>query len=111
MIDVAAEEAQRQGGGRVVVLHMKLGPLSGVIPDALRSAWELACEASPLAGCRLEIQEVPITIDCPLCGVVRPVRSVQEICCSHCGTPAEVVTGREMDIIALELIDEKPAES
>jgi hydrogenase nickel incorporation protein HypA/HybF len=111
MIDVAAEEAQRQGGGRVVALHLKLGPLSGVIPDALQSAWELACEASPLAGCRLVIQEVPITIDCPSCGVERPARSLQDICCCVCGTPAAaVVTGREMEVVALELIDE-PAET
>lgn len=110
MIDVAAEEAERQGGGRVVALHLKLGPLSGVIPDALKSAWELACESSPLAGCRLVIEEIPITIDCPACGAVRPVRSVQEICCLHCGSPAaRVVTGREMDVIALELIDDRPA--
>lgn len=112
MIDVAAEEAERQGGGRVVALHLKLGPLSGVIPDALRSAWELACETSPLAGCRLAIEEVPITIDCPTCGVRRPARSVQEICCAHCGAPAtQVITGREMEIVALELIDEERADT
>lgn len=112
MIDVATEEAQRQGGGRVVALHLKLGPLSGVIPEALRSAWELACEASPLVGCRLVIEEIPITIDCSSCGVRGAVRSIQEICCAQCGTPAaQVATGREMEVTALELIDEEPAET
>lgn len=112
IIDVASEEAERQGGGRVVALHLKLGPLSGVIPNALKSAWELACEGSPLAGCRLVIEEIPITIDCPSCGTVRPVRSVQEICCLHCGTAAvRVVTGREMEVVTLELIDNSAAKS
>lgn len=106
MIDVAAEEARRQGDGRVVALHLRLGRLSGVIPEALLSAWELACEATPLAGCRLLIEDVPITIDCPTCRAERAARSAQEICCAECGTPARsVIAGREMEVVALELLD------
>jgi hydrogenase nickel incorporation protein HypA/HybF len=107
MIDLAADEIERQGGGRVVALHLRLGPLSGVIPEALLSAWDLACESSPLAGCRLVIENVPIVIDCRSCGGQRPVRSIQEICCADCGSPStRVVTGREMDVVALEMIDD-----
>ena len=31
ILDVAEEEAERQGGARVVAVHLKLGPLSGVV--------------------------------------------------------------------------------
>ena len=107
MIDLAADELERQGGGRVVALHLRLGPLSGVIPEALRSAWDLACESSALAGCRLVIENVPILIDCPTCGGQRPVRSIQEMCCADCGSASTgVVSGREMDVVALEMIDD-----
>ena len=110
MIDVAAEESERQGGGRVVAIHLRLGPLSGVVPEALLSAWDLACESSPLAGCRLVIQNVPIVIYCAACDGERPVCSIQEICCADCGAPAtRVVSGREMDVVALELVDPEPA--
>jgi hydrogenase nickel incorporation protein HypA/HybF len=112
MIDLAADELERQGGGRVVALHLRLGPLSGVIPEALVSAWDLACESSPLAGCRLVIENVPIVIDCPSCRGPRPVRSIQEICCADCGSPStHVVTGREMDVVALEMIDDQTPNS
>ena len=47
IVDMAAEEAERQGG-RVVAVHLKLGPLSGVVKAALLSAYELAREGSPL---------------------------------------------------------------
>ena len=107
ILDVAADEARRQGGGRVVALHLRLGPLSGVVPEALLSAWAVACESSDLAGCRLVIEPVPITIDCPACHAPRPARSLQDLCCATCGTPAaRVITGREMEVAALEMVDE-----
>ncbi len=104
ILDVAAELAERHGGGRVLAIHLKLGPLSGVVKGALLSAYELAREGSPLAGARLLVEDVPVVAYCPACAAERPVASVQELCCSACGTPApEVVTGRELDIAALEL--------
>ena len=109
MIEVATEEAERQGGGRVAAIHLRLGPLSGVVRDALLGSWELACESSPLAGCRLQIEDVPITLDCPMCQSAQPARSIQDLCCAACGTPAaRILTGREMEVVALELVDDVP---
>ena len=107
IIDVAAEELARQGGGRVEAVHLKLGPLSGVVREALLSAYDLACEQSPLQGSQLEIQDVPVEIFCDYCGKHQPVASIQEMCCRVCGTPsAKVVRGRELEIVALEICDE-----
>lgn len=107
LLDVASEEAQRQGGGRVLAIHLKLGPLSGVVKEALLSAFELAREGSEFDECRLVIQEVPVVIDCPTCQAQHPAQSVQEICCSVCGTPSmQLVSGRELEMVAMEICDE-----
>jgi hydrogenase nickel incorporation protein HypA/HybF len=108
LLDVAAEEAQRQGGGRVLAIHLKVGPLSGVVKEALLSAFELAREGDEFGQCRLIVQEVPIVVDCPTCQAYRPAVSVQEICCSVCGTPTmQLVSGRELEMTAMELAEEK----
>jgi hydrogenase nickel incorporation protein HypA/HybF len=104
ILEVAGEEAERHGGGRVAAIHLKLGPLSGVVKEALLSAYELAREGSPFALTDLLVQDVPIVVHCPACAADRPVVSIQEMCCALCGTPApEVVSGRELEITALEL--------
>ena len=104
IIDVAAEEARRQEATRIIAVHMKLGPLSGVVKDALLSAWELAREGTPLETSRLEIEDVPLAIVCPACRAPRPAESIQSLCCRECGTPShEIATGRELDITALEI--------
>jgi hydrogenase nickel incorporation protein HypA/HybF len=105
IVDLAAEEAERRGA-RVAAVHLKLGPLSGVVPEALASAYELAREGSPLAEANLVIEEVPVTAYCAACGTERPVVSVQELCCSHCGAPTpEILHGRELEVVALEVIE------
>jgi hydrogenase nickel incorporation protein HypA/HybF len=110
IVDVATEELARQGGERITEVHLKLGPLCGVVREALESAFELACEGSALAGSRLIIQEVPIEIDCPQCGCRRPVESIQEMRCRVCGTlSGNVVAGRELELVALEICDEQTA--
>jgi hydrogenase nickel incorporation protein HypA/HybF len=110
IVDVAAEELVRQGGGRVESVRLRLGPLSGVVREALLSAYDLACEETLLAGSRLVIEDVPVEIHCPRCRCDRPVASIQDMRCRVCGTPsANVVRGQELEVTALEITDEQPA--
>jgi hydrogenase nickel incorporation protein HypA/HybF len=103
IVDMAAEEAQRRDV-RVRGVHLRLGPLSGVVKQALLSAYELAREGSPLADARLVIEAVPVLAHCPTCRATRAVVSVQQLACAECGTPTpEVVSGRELEMVALEV--------
>ena len=104
ILELAADEAARRGDVRVWAIHLKLGPLSGVVKDALLYAYELAREASPLEETRLVIEEVPVVAYCPACEAERAVVSPQQICCGECGTPTpRIVSGRELEITALEI--------
>jgi hydrogenase nickel incorporation protein HypA/HybF len=106
LIDRVLEESRAREDARVEAVFLRVGPLSGVDIEALRFAFELACEDARIAGCRLEISEVPISLDCPNCGAEKPAISIQRLCCADCGTPsAEVVHGRELELHAVELIE------
>ncbi len=103
IVDVAAEEAERRGG-RVVAVHLKLGALAGVVKDALVSAFGLAREGTALEGADLIVLEVPLVAFCPTCAAERTLASPQSLCCPTCGAPTpEVVSGRELEVVALEI--------
>src|SRR4051794_9200301 len=104
IVEGAAEEAGLRGAARVAAVHLRIGPLSGVVPDALRSAFELAREQEPaLAAAELVIEEVPVTARCPRCAAERAV-PFPELRCPTCDTPTpEVVRGRELEVVALEI--------
>jgi hydrogenase nickel incorporation protein HypA/HybF len=104
IVDIAGEEADRHGGATVLAVHVKLGPLSGVVKEALSSAYELAREGSSVAESRLVFEEVPIVIRCLRCDVEATVRTVYDLRCPHCGTPsANIVSGRELEVTAMEI--------
>ena len=103
IIDEITEEMERQGGGAVAAVHLRIGVLSGVDSQALRFAYELACEGSACAGSRLEIESVPLLVYCPQCATTHAA-SPQEILCPRCITPAqEILEGRELEVRALEI--------
>lgn len=107
ILDVASEEANRRGLD-VTCVHVKVGPLSGVVPQALESAWELARQSydSPLASAQLAIEQTPLIAYCPTCDEDQTLASPQMLCCPACATPTpRIVSGRELDVVALEVID------
>ncbi len=104
---MAQEEAAKHDRAQITAVHLKLGALSGIVKDALISAYEMAREDTPLQTARLVIEEIPIMVFCPTCQARRPVSSVQLFCCAECGTPTpEIVQGRELEVVALEIFQE-----
>jgi hydrogenase nickel incorporation protein HypA/HybF len=106
IVDRALQESRARGGARIEAVFLRIGQLSGVDADALRFSFGIACDQAEVAGCRLEINEVPVSMDCPNCGAETRTVSVQQLCCSECGTPAlEIIHGRELELQAMEILE------
>lgn len=104
IVEMAQEEAAVRRNARILSVHLRLGHLSGVVKEALLSSYQMACVSTPLEGSQLLIEEVPVEILCPNCKAPRRVASIQWMCCPECGTPsADVVRGKELEIVALEI--------
>jgi hydrogenase nickel incorporation protein HypA/HybF len=103
IVELAEEEAERRGV-QIDAVHLRLGALSGVVKEALLSCYEMACEGTPLQASRLVVEDVPVIVFCSGCQAQRPLSSVQLFCCPECGAPcSEIVQGRELEVVALEI--------
>jgi hydrogenase nickel incorporation protein HypA/HybF len=104
IVETATEQAERLDGAKVLAVHLKLGPLSGVVKETLLGSYELAIENSPLEGSRLVIVETELRAYCPSCERECAVVSITDISCSKCGTPTPKITsGRELEVTAMEI--------
>ncbi|MGC4033884.1 MAG: hydrogenase maturation nickel metallochaperone HypA [Tepidisphaeraceae bacterium] len=112
LIDVVVEQLIESGASRVKTVTVEVGDLSGVVPAALQSAFASAIRSEEgLAGAKLVIRPVAVTIHCPHCQADQLAVSVQSLVCRVCGTPSNVVTaGRELDVISIE-VDDAAADS
>jgi hydrogenase nickel incorporation protein HypA/HybF len=106
IVEMAQEEAERRCVS-IDAVHVDLGPLSGVVAEALQFSYEIACGGTPLEGSRLVIKEVPIEVYCRACNAKKILTSMQWFCCPECGAPtSEVLHGKELLVTALEIRDE-----
>lgn len=110
LVELASEEAGRLGDVRVDAVHVRIGPLAGVVEEALRFSFDLAAAGSPVEGARLEIERVPLTVHCHRCEAERELPSAQRLRCPVCAELAyDIVSGRELELHALEVTDRAAA--
>ena len=103
IVELAEEEAGQRGVG-IRAVHLKLGPLAGVVKRALLSAYEMACENTVLEGSQLIIEDVQIEVFCPTCEAPRTLTSIQRFVCPTCESPVcQVLHGKELEVTALEI--------
>ena len=67
-------------------------------------SYEVACNGTRLEGSQLVIEDVPVVIYCAECQAEQQLESLQRFCCPRCGTlSSEVVRGRELEFVAMEI--------
>lgn len=103
LVELVADHAAREGAERVRRVRVRLGELSG-FRRALCFCFDAVARGSACEGAELIIDDVPLRLHCRHCGATGRPRARYVFRCSTCGMPAsEVVSGREMQITAIEL--------
>jgi hydrogenase nickel incorporation protein HypA/HybF len=104
IVEIAGEYARREGGGRVTGVTLRIGRLSCVHEDALRSSFDLVTEGTPLAGASLDVIEVPVRIWCAICKAEVELPGIQRFACPACGhLSGNIRAGRELDIESIQI--------
>ena len=91
-------------GRPVEVVRIDVGHLRQVVPETLRSSWELVVADGPLAGSVLEVNHIPLVVRCDACGGARALGS--RVVGGPCGsTDVTLTSGEELLVRSLELVD------
>lgn len=99
----AEQQARARGATRIHRLRLRVGQLSGVVPEALQFAFEAASLGTMAEGGVLEIETVPATFWCPHCRVEFPCPELLPEC-PHCGQmDGELRQGRELELSSMEI--------
>ena len=92
--------------GPVREVHLRVGELAGVVPDALLFCYDTATAGTLLEGSTLVVERVPVAGRCDTCGVDTAAASGLRLVCPACGGPLGALTaGRELEVSHLVLDD------
>jgi hydrogenase nickel incorporation protein HypA/HybF len=95
-----------EGRAEVASVKVRIGEMSGVVPDSLAFCFEALTAGTPLQGARLQIQEIPLSGRCRACGYAGRLAD-GALTCSACGSgDLELIAGRELEVVEIELNDE-----
>jgi hydrogenase nickel incorporation protein HypA/HybF len=99
----ALEEARKAGASRVYEIRLRIGALSGVVPDALEFAFEALADGTPAEKAKLTIEHVPARFWCRTCKhEFESARMLAE--CPGCSNLSrELRAGRELELASLEI--------
>lgn len=102
-VRMAVETAKSSGANRVVGLRLRVGTLSGAVPEAMRFAFDVVCRNTPAEDARLEIESVRAACWCPTCRAEFECTDFLNEC-PHCHTlSGELRRGRELEIVSVEM--------
>jgi len=97
-VRMAVDAAKSAGANRVLALRLRVGTLSGAVPEALRFAFDVVCRNTIAEDASLEMESVPAAGWCPVCRA----DFISE--CPRCHNPnGELRRGRELEIASVEI--------
>ncbi|GGT16317.1 hydrogenase maturation nickel metallochaperone HypA/HybF [Streptomyces chromofuscus] len=106
VVDQVERAARSRGEPGVRAVHLEIGELAGVVPDALAFCFELACAGTVLEGAELSTRSVRGRASCAPCGRTWDTGMPPDMVCSGCGGGAtELSAGRELRITEVHWAD------
>ena len=88
----------------VRAVGVRVGSLSGALPEALAGAWPLATAGTVVDGAELDIEAVTAAVWCPTCAAEREIDEFFAWTCPICGTPTgQLARGREFEVLYADL--------
>jgi hydrogenase nickel incorporation protein HypA/HybF len=103
ILDQAVNRAKEEGAHHIDGVHMRVGAASGIVPDSLELAFEVAKKDTIAQDARLQTECVPVVCYCVYCNFeFQPVDLLYE--CPECHqSNCEVKQGQEFELAFLDV--------
>ena len=90
---------------RIGKVNLKIGRLAAVVPSSLRFCFEVVAKDTLFEGSILNIKEVPVVVKCRSCNSEWTVTGPDFRCKTCPDGEVDILSGREIEIISLEVAE------
>jgi len=109
LLEIIRQEMEKHHERRLLLVRLRCGVLTNVVPEALSMAFEVQVSGTPFAGAELELRMEPLLLRCGGCGREFAPEGTTRVTlfsvCPACGEEIghSVLTGKELYIDHIEL--------
>jgi hydrogenase nickel incorporation protein HypA/HybF len=108
LFEILEEKAREQNVVRITAVKLRVGRLSGVVPDLIESAFDSYKKGTLADGARLEIEIAPFDFRCRACGG-SAFRDDTDVACAACGSgDVELLGGMDIFVEKIEIETDDP---
>ncbi len=102
ILDVVIPEVKKHDAKKILSIRLKVGELSGVIPECVHEYFGIAAKGTMAEGAKVVIEPLPVRIRCPDCGRESEIHKGTDSC-PVCGSRRfRIISGREYYIESVE---------
>jgi hydrogenase nickel incorporation protein HypA/HybF len=106
ILEIVRQAVPEDQTSAVRSVRIRVGPLSGVVPDSLEFCFQAIVNETDLQKASLAIEQLPAVLSCKKCGCRFQINDLEFFCQSCNSSDLELVSGKELEVVEIELAEE-----
>jgi hydrogenase nickel incorporation protein HypA/HybF len=102
-MEIALDHARRTGATKIERIRLRVGALSGAVPDAMAFAFDVISPGTMAEGAKLEWECVPVACTCLNCELFFKPSDFPHVCPGCGSNHTRLDAGRELEVASLEV--------
>jgi len=103
LIRIVKDAVDNGNLSKVTKVKVKVGELSGVVPDALEFSFRIIADDNNMKRAQLEIDFVPLKVKCKNCKKEFKLEFPSFVCPDCSSSDLDIITGNELFLESIEL--------
>ncbi|MFC1841316.1 hydrogenase maturation nickel metallochaperone HypA [Thermodesulfobacteriota bacterium] len=103
LISIVKEEMVKNNAARLRSVRVNIGEMSGIVPEALRTCFDIVTAKGDMKGALLKIDTLPLVGYCRKCKKDFNVIDYKFLCPECDSTDIDIISGREMNVVEIEV--------
>lgn len=103
LFEILEEKAKEKKAKKITLVKLQVGALSGVVPEFLKTAFDIYKKETFAASAKLEIKKIPFKIQCQMCHR-KMIKDDFIFICDKCGSKElKTLAGTELLLEKIEM--------
>ena len=109
ILEIVRQAVSKDQEPSIKWIRIRVGELSGVVPDSLDFCFSALISETAMRQANLAIEQVPTVSRCKRCNHQFEIEGMVFVCPACKSTDVEMISGKELQVVEIELVDKEEA--